>query len=73
LAKEFLVREPFRLQFRFEAFNLTNTPNFNAPGTSINEFDASGVATATRGFASITSTNPTAAPRQMQLALKLVW
>jgi hypothetical protein len=73
LAKEFLVREPFRLQFRFEAFNVTNTPNFNKPGVSINAFDDSGVATNFNGFGAITSTSPTATPRQMQFALKLVW
>jgi hypothetical protein len=73
LAKEFLVREPFRLQFRFEAFNVTNTPNFNQPGVGVNRFDDSGVATNTGGFGAITSTSPTATPRQMQLGLKLVW
>jgi hypothetical protein len=44
--------------FRAEAFNVTNTPSFNAPNTTID--------TATGGR--VTSTSST--PRQMQFALK---
>jgi hypothetical protein len=47
-----------RLQFRAEAFTVTNTPSFNAPNTAID--------TATGGR--VTST--ASAPRQMQFALK---
>jgi len=32
--REFVPREGMRLQFRAEAFNLTNTPPFGAPGGS---------------------------------------
>jgi hypothetical protein len=34
LFKNFTVREKFRFQFRAEAFNLTNTPTFEIPGTT---------------------------------------
>ena len=52
-----------RLEFRAEAFNVTNTPAFNLPG-SLNFHDA-------RNFASISSMRN--APRQVQLGLKFYW
>ena len=48
-----------RLQFRAEAFNLTNTPSFNAPNSAID----------TAAGGRVTST--ASAPRQMQFALKI--
>ena len=36
LAKNFLITERARVQFRTEAFNLTNTPQFTAPNTDYN-------------------------------------
>ena len=47
-----------RLQFRAEAFNLTNTASFNAPNTAID----------TTAGGRVTST--ASSPRQMQIALK---
>jgi hypothetical protein len=58
--KNFKVSEDFNLQFRAEAFNLFNTPQFGLP---YNAVDATGLA------GSISST--VHAPRQLQLALKL--
>ena len=57
-----------RLQFRIEAFNLLNRPNFQVPKTKI--FDGSGnvISTASQLAA------PTQVPeRQIQLAIKLSW
>jgi hypothetical protein len=39
LHKEFRVREGHRLQFRYEAFNFFNTPQFNAPSRSLGAAD----------------------------------
>jgi hypothetical protein len=61
LFKEFSLTEKMRLQFRGEAFNLTNTPSFNPPGGAID------VASGARVTA---SSNP---PRQLQFALKLMF
>ncbi|MEO5739312.1 MAG: TonB-dependent receptor, partial [Vicinamibacterales bacterium] len=62
-AKQFSVGGGRRFEVRGEAFNVTNTPAFNLPG-SLNFLDA-------RNFASITSMRNT--PRQMQLGIKLYW
>ena len=59
LFKQFQFTERVRLQFRAEAFNLTNTPSFSAPGTNID--------TASGGL--VTST--ISAPRNVQFGLKL--
>ena len=59
LFKQFQITERTRLQFRAEAFNLTNTASFSAPGTNID--------TASGGV--VTSTVST--PRNIQFAMKL--
>ncbi len=61
LFKQFQFGERSRLQFRWEAFNLPNTPSFAAPNSTLD--------TATVGRVTSTST----APRQMQVALKLTF
>jgi hypothetical protein len=58
LFKAFQVGERGRIEFRAEAFNLTNSPTFNPPGTNI-DTSSGGVVTSTLS-----------APRNIQGALK---
>ncbi len=59
LMKSFPVREGMSLQFRWETFNLTNTPTLGTPTVNLESPD----------FAKVRSTFST--PRQMQFALRL--
>lgn len=61
LFKQFDINERSRVQFRAEAFNLTNSPSFSAPGSNID--------TASGGI--VTSTIST--PRNIQFGLKLIF
>jgi hypothetical protein len=63
--KNFNMTERFRLQFRAEAFNTTNTPQFGQPQSSSLNF------TNTKGFSSITTMRNN--PRVIQFALKLFY
>jgi hypothetical protein len=58
LFKQFQVSERVRIEFRAEAFNLTNSPTFNPPGSNI-DTSSGGVVTSTLS-----------APRNIQGALK---
>jgi Carboxypeptidase regulatory-like domain/TonB dependent receptor-like, beta-barrel len=61
--KNFAFTETVKLQFRAEAFNTTNTPQFAQPGN---------LNFTTKNFSQITSTrNPSESSRRLQLALKL--
>ena len=63
--KNFVFTESLRLQFRAEAFNTTNTPQFGQP-TNLNTFN-----NPTGGFSAITSMRGN--PRTLQFALKLFY
>jgi hypothetical protein len=58
--KNFAVREGITMQFRAEAFNATNHPIWNSPGTEVTNLGSFGVITAKSGS------------RQVQLALRLL-
>jgi hypothetical protein len=57
LFREFAPTERFRIQFRAESFNVTNTPHFNNPGTNVSNLQLSpdGSVASLRGFSEITS------------------
>jgi len=68
LFKDFPVNERFKVQFRAESFNITNTPSFymdnnvnSGPGTRLGN----------GSFGQITATDPNYVPRELQFALKL--
>jgi hypothetical protein len=61
LFKNFRLTERFNLQFRAETFNLANTPIFSGPGTTLNGAN----------FGIITGQSNS--PRNLQLALKLLF
>ncbi|HMF75079.1 MAG TPA: TonB-dependent receptor, partial [Bryobacteraceae bacterium] len=58
--REFIPTERFRVQFRAESFNLTNTPAFSAPG-------------ATLGSATFGVISSAGLPRNLQFGLKLLF
>ncbi|MEZ5398544.1 MAG: TonB-dependent receptor [Bryobacteraceae bacterium] len=60
LAKTFSITERFRLQFRAEAFNASNTPAFGNPAANLN----------TPGVGAITSAGE---PRRVQFGLKFLY
>jgi hypothetical protein len=61
LFRRFPIGPRFTLEARAEAFNLTNTPHFSNPHTSVND----------AGFMTITSTSDQAPERQIRLGVRL--
>jgi hypothetical protein len=61
--------ESFNAQFRFEAFNVFNRPNFSPPTDNEFLFDQSGVPVDGAGAINLTTTTS----RQLQVALKIIW
>jgi hypothetical protein len=61
LIKSTTIKERLRLQFRFEAFNAMNRPQFSAPNTTFGNAN----------FGRCTADNNLT--RQLQLALKMIW
>jgi hypothetical protein len=58
LFKDFPIREEVKLQFRAEAFNIFNTPQFGQPNASIGNVQAPVISTTVGN------------PRQLQMALR---
>jgi len=65
LSKDFKVREEWRLQFRSEFFNLTNTPHFGKPVNVLGSPTFGKITSLARGG--------TANTRVIQLGLKLIF
>jgi len=59
--KTFPIHDSIHLQFRAEAFNVTNTPQFTSPDTSVNDST----------FGQLTNFSQTNIPRNIQVALRL--
>jgi hypothetical protein len=62
--KDFPINERVKVQFRAEAFNISNTPNFYIGNGS------SGASFGNPAFGSISQTDPNYTPREFQFALK---
>ena len=65
LFRSFPIREHYKLEFRGEAYNLTNSPRWNNPGTNLNSAD----------FGQITSTSMLAGAygRQVNVAVRILF
>jgi outer membrane receptor protein involved in Fe transport len=61
--------ESFNAQFRFEAFNVLNRPNFSPPTDNEFLFNQKGKSIADAGAINLTTTTS----RQLQIALKIIW
>jgi len=72
LFKDFNLTERFKLQFKAEAFNFTNTPRFSNPSANVSNMTlaADGTVTNPGGFMSITSTDA-GSERKFRFGLRL--
>jgi hypothetical protein len=67
--KDFPVFNTLKLQFRAEAYNITNTPNFYL-NNNVND-SSSGARLGDGTFGKLNQSDPNNVPRQLQFALKL--
>ena len=75
--KDIPLTEKFKLSFRAEAYNISNTANFALPGNTISSWtvkqNPAGVPTNAGAFGQITATNIGFTPRVIQLAMKMTF
>jgi hypothetical protein len=71
LFRDFRVRERLQIQFRAEAFNFTNTPHFNNPGTNVSNMrlNADGTVNTLAGYTEITGARPD--ERQVRFGIRI--
>ncbi|MEJ7605861.1 MAG: hypothetical protein WKF37_06260 [Bryobacteraceae bacterium] len=75
--RQFTLTERFKMQFRAEAFNLTNTPHFSNPGGNVSNLtlNADGSVRSLGGFSEITGTSSLGREgideRQLRFGLRL--
>jgi hypothetical protein len=77
LIKMTKITERFTLRFQADAFNVTNTPSFDAPNNDLSLYSVSGGVPTAKSIASQTSfgviQNTIGSPRFMQLSLSLLF
>ena len=79
LFRQFGVTERFKIQFRAEAFNASNTPHFSNPGANVSNLtlNGDGSVRTLSGFSEITGTSSIGREgideRQFRFGLRLTW
>ena len=72
--RQFQLPRQMNLQFRFEAFNVTDRPRFSNPGRNVSNLrlNPDGTVQNLNGFAVITGTQD-GSERQMRFGVRLGW
>jgi hypothetical protein len=76
--RSFRLTERFKLQFRVEAMNVTNTPHFGNPGTNVSnlQLNSDGSIKNLNGFSQITGLNTVSRlidPRYIRLGARITF
>ena len=73
LFRQFSLGSQANLQFRVEAFNVTNTPHFNNPGSNVSSLrlNPDGSIRDLNGYTEVTSTRGNKSERQLRLGIRL--